>query len=469
MWSKQVGRRWRQLGRLQRWLVIGLGLLVIGKFIGLAHTPPGFYVDEAVGAATIISVRETGYDLEGKRWPLYARAAGGGYVTPAYLYGGVAWSSIFGDSEYAYRAFSVVLTLLAVACIGLILYLWFGLDTALLGALIGLVIPWSWHQGQLAWDPAMVPLWVSLAILGWSLLIRRGWQLVFAGMMIAGLLGLAYTYPPSRFAAAGLTGVMGWSLWRRFPKQRLVILSAAGLLAVLAVPLVLFAMTSEARQRSELLTTWGDGARSFAGVSTIGQAAILTINNIIGLFSPDFLFLKGDPNVRHNANTGLLGGVGLVVVVMFTFVRLQSVQRPLRASQAIKKQPSYLWLLAIIGVGISLGILGSALTWESQPHSLRAVTAWPCMVLLLAWMLHDIRRRQPLAGQLALYLLCGATALFFWRYYTGYNQSAAIWYDTDMNQVLTQRAEAGSLPDPTVPYEPFGQQYYVLRARHNHD
>ncbi len=468
MKSKQVGKYWQRLGAWQRWLVVLCGVLVIGKFVGLVHTPPGFYVDEAVGAATIISVRETGKDLEGKSWPLYAKAAGGGYVTPAFLYGGVAWSALFGDSEYAYRAFATFTTVVAVALLALVLYLWFGGDTALVGALIGLVIPWSWHQGQLAWDPSLVPMWVAASLAGWSLLLMRRWSLGYVLLLAAGLLGLAYTYPPSRFAAVGLVVVSGVSLWRAFPAKRPVLMTSAVGLAVAAIPLLLFVLTPEARKRSDLLTTWGEGARAYADIETTGQAIILTINNFIGLLAPAFLFTEGDPNLRHNANTGLLGSVGLVVVIMFTFLWLQGRIRPVRASQVPKRRHNRLWLTVFCGVGVSLGILGSALTWEAQPHSLRAVTVWPLMVVGLAGMWSYIRNCSLPLAHTTLMLVIGAASLFFWRYYTTYNQSAAIWYDTEVAGMLAERARQGTLPDAPLYYEPFGQQYYILRERYSH-
>jgi H+/Cl- antiporter ClcA len=99
------------------------------------------------------------------------------------------------------------------------------------------------------------------------------------------------------------------------------------------------------------------------------------------LMGPQFLFADGDPNIRQNTGTGVLGYpiaallTGFVVSRMFWKHRNN---KTMPTTHQDSEQQRMLLNLAIIGT--ICGLMGAALTWESQPHSLRAVTAWPFVV-----------------------------------------------------------------------------------------
>ena len=95
-----------------------LTLLNAIKFLGLGYSPPGFYIDEAVGAAEVICLAQTGSDLASLRYPLFAQASA--LYTPAYLYGELVWTSIFGYKPASFRSLLVFVNILTIA----FLYLW---------------------------------------------------------------------------------------------------------------------------------------------------------------------------------------------------------------------------------------------------------------------------------------------------------------------------------------------------------
>jgi len=74
-------------GRILPWFVPVLATLwLVLRFIGLEHSPPGFYGDEIRAALHLICIGETGRSAYGERWPTFVYGAGGGLYTPPFLY-----------------------------------------------------------------------------------------------------------------------------------------------------------------------------------------------------------------------------------------------------------------------------------------------------------------------------------------------------------------------------------------------
>jgi 4-amino-4-deoxy-L-arabinose transferase-like glycosyltransferase len=453
----KLARIYRRARTPQKFALFGLLLICLARPIGLLHTPTGFFVDEAIGSATIIELRQSGRDLSGEWMPLYAKAGNGGYVTPLYMYSGVVWSTIFGDSEYAFRLYSVLLTTLAVLLLALAMYLWLGGTAGIITAYVSLLLPWSWHQGNLAWDPAMVPLWVAAGLLAWSYVMTRHWSKRVWLALLLSVIALVYTYPPSRIAAVLISLYYVVTIWRKHKvSHRYMVVSSVTAFPLLT-PLLLFMLTPEARMRSDMLSVWSWGAKYYANVHSLQDSLTLTAQNMRKFLSLDFMFFKGDPSLRHSTGKGLLGVSSLAICIGY-FVSL------LVSFFGVKKTLSYRKLSPLVGLlctGTFGGLLASALTWESQPHSLRAVTAWPFVALLLAIAcVQTLRYSKVLfAGTVAISLLL--TCRYMVDYYTKYNQRSQLWYDTSLRVELI--AAAKEHRSPVYKYEPFGFRYYQLR------
>ena len=83
--------------------VLGATWLLI-RFYGLGFSPPGFFMDEAAPAVHAMCLAETGKDADGKVWPLYSTAAGGGQHPLTLMAFDIVWMKIFGTSREAFRA-----------------------------------------------------------------------------------------------------------------------------------------------------------------------------------------------------------------------------------------------------------------------------------------------------------------------------------------------------------------------------
>lgn len=382
-----------------RYFLIVIAVLVIVRCLVLSVSPPGFYMDEGASQANVSSLINRHTSANGQPWPLFASNGGGGYTTPTYLYPLAAWSTIFGDGQLAIRAFSEFVTIMAVAVLAVALRYWLGTTLALSAAIIGLALPWGWLQGSVAWDPVLVPFFVTTGFLSFTvLLFDKRPRIRRASLVILplSLLALAYVYPPCRvtapllfFGAYILLRLKAQITWREIT---ISCLSSA----IIAVPLLLFILIPGSLYRSQELMVF-HGASILSGLRQL-------IVNFGGLLNPVFLFLQGDHNLRHS--TGQQGMLGLAAILPVASLIIFILRRHTTLSmKSIMTRPKQLLLLITV-FGVTAGLLGSALTNEGQPHSLRATAAWPFFVILitLGWsIIRDSQRR---------WLVYIATALF---------------------------------------------------------
>lgn len=410
------------------WLITIICLLVVLHLAILPFSPPGFYVDEAATGAHVQAMLHHGTNAHGVSWPLFSESLGGGYTTPTYLYPLAAWGALFGTNELAIRYFSQVTTLLAVGILAWSLRYWLSKKAMLIAAAVGLALPWGWLQGSLAWDPALVPLFVSIAFCSFTLLLfsrNRRARIAATLALPAFLVGLAYLYPPCRLSAPLLYMLLyGVLLCKKAVSWRHVILSSVGA-ALLAIPLALFMFEPAALGRSGAVSVFYD--------SSLVGGLLHATGNLLALLNPLFLFGTGDPNLRHS--TGIQGMLGVAALLPVGALAFTSYKAFRRSSSMLLNRP--LPLLATVSAGaIIISYLGSAFTGEGQPHSLRATAAWPFFVILitLGWL--ALRRYSQRLFMSAVAVAAIATLAYAVDLAFLYPSRAASSFDVDIRSTL---------------------------------
>lgn len=386
-----------------RYFLIVIAVIVIVRCLVLSVSPPGFYMDEGASQANVSSFIDRQTSADGQPWPLFASNGGGGYTTPTYLYPLATWSAIFGDGRLAIRAFSEFVTILAVAVLTIALRYWLGTTLALIGAIIGLALPWGWLQGSVAWDPVLVPLFVTTGFLSFTVLLFDKRPRIKRASLVTlpiSLLALAYVYPPCRVTAP-LLFFGAYILLHSKAKitSRQITISCLGS-TIIAVPLLLF-MVGSLYRTQELMV--------FHDTSILSGLRQLIVN-FGGLLNPVFLFIQGDHNLRHS--TGQQGMLGLAAILPIACLIIFIVGRRTTLSlKSIMTRPKQLLVLVTV-LAITAGLLGSALTNEGQPHSLRATAAWPFFVILitLGWSIIKDARSRWLAYVASAVLIAGTAS-----------------------------------------------------------
>ncbi|MFM8807360.1 MAG: hypothetical protein ACKOJB_00375, partial [Chthoniobacterales bacterium] len=128
------------------WPALMLVLLACAlRLVALDHSPPAFYIDEAMGAAHSLSYQQTGLDLFGKIG-LFSKSDSGGFQSAPFLLSGAAWSALFGASPVAFRSLVAVIGILSVLGVyRLMSNAAGGAEKALLAAMFAACLPWAFQ------------------------------------------------------------------------------------------------------------------------------------------------------------------------------------------------------------------------------------------------------------------------------------------------------------------------------------
>ena len=369
------------------------------RFIGLEISPPGFYADESYGATQVICLWQTGADFFGNAFPLFAISGPGEPIySPTYLYGQLIWTTVFGHSIAGFRSYAAITTTLTI----LFLYLYaknlLGSRAALYIAFVATVMPWSWQFSRIAWDPPLAPLFLMLGL--WISTLKKGWW-------IAGLpLGLAiYSYPPLRI----ITPLIWLCLPNLSIKRKII-----GLLVIAftCIPLALQFQDENFLSRSNMLTIWSSTFYNPYRHYNLIELISVFWKNWLAHFSPSFLFIHGENNLRHSIQSfGMLSWLDLLA--LGALIYLVSIKVVSRKYEHIFSSGQYQALfIGLIGIGISL--IPASLTNEASPHALRTISAWPFYAIFSGVILSRLSEVLPFNKVYLATLLIGF--LFFASY-----------------------------------------------------
>lgn len=218
--------------------VIGLFTYLLTRLVGLTDFPIYFFGDEAIQTATAADLIRDG--MRGPRGvflPTYFQ--NGQYFnlsTSVYLQ--VIPQLLFGKSIFVTRATSVLVTMLAAVCVGLMLRNFFGARRWWLGTLLLSIIPaWFLHSRTAFETVLFVSFYAAFLYFYLEYRLRKPervyWAVVFVGLAF-------YSYSPGQLVLA-VTGVLlFFSDLKYHWQQRATLLKALGLLAVFALPYLRF-------------------------------------------------------------------------------------------------------------------------------------------------------------------------------------------------------------------------------------
>lgn len=384
-------------------ITIILFLSLIGvRFIGLDYSPPGFYLDEAAGATQVICLQQQGgVDFYGKHFPLFFKEFNdAGIFTPTYIYGQTSWTTLFGYSTYSFRSFIAFISILTIVSLYYYTKKMSNEKIAYLTAFSALIMPWSFHFSRIAWDP---PVAVFLLVLSLLLSVsKKFWWLTGISLALA-----AYSYSPTRIIAPLLLLSLPNLGWRKK--------IAIGLIALITcVPLLLAMQDQQFMARANNVAIWSRLYNNpYANSDPLELFAIFT-RQFFSHFSPQFLFVLGDSNLRHSIhNFGMLSWFDLAIpaaIVIFFIKEKYKIKE-------LQKKFLYIDLLIIAILGILISAIPAALTRDGIPHSLRALSSWPFYAIMSGICLNFIAIQYPKSKIIYFAILAGIFFFIFYIYY----------------------------------------------------
>jgi hypothetical protein len=394
---------------------------VVARFVALEASPPGFAEDEAAISAQIICVRESGADATGTRWPLFVSVLGGGHTNAPYLYSGLLWTAAAGNSIASFRALAALFGVLTVAGVWFLgLVVWEDREAAGLCALCAAISPWAFQLSRVAWDPAIAP---CLLTWGVALFLYQG-RRPYLGAALAGLLAALalYSYPPLRVQAVLVLPAvlaLSWSRrnvpWEQWLRRTFTSAAVGG---IVLVPLLHATIAGSINARANTLGIWNRDYMARVGGYSIANVLKVFLTNVRSHFSSSYLFLTGDPNLRHA--TGRAGQWSWLETLAALVLPFLLVRRVLLGREKA--------VLAFASVGYIAGVSAAALTWDSNPHALRSVGAYPFLAIAAGGVLFCWFR----IAQKGRALVPVVAVLFFsWfavDYFGPYSQRAEPWF-----------------------------------------
>ena len=201
--------------------------------------PPAFFRDEAAIAYNAHTIATEGRDEYGARFPLYFSSFLD-YKSPLFVYGLAGVFRLTGPDREVARGFAAICVLGAVLLLGWLAYrrtasAAVGIATLVLAG----TAPWLFELGRVAFEVAMEPLLLCLALLAVERASRlERWSATSAVPVSLALGAITYTYAGGRLLAPLLAASLAVVLSRE--RWRWVVAAWVGF-AVTQLPLLLYA------------------------------------------------------------------------------------------------------------------------------------------------------------------------------------------------------------------------------------
>lgn len=374
-------------------------LFLFTRLYRITEVPVSLYWDEASIGYNAYSILTTGKDEWGDFFPIHFRAFGE-FKLPVYIYSVVPFIPIFGLNELSVRIPAALYSL------GSIIIIYF-------------------LTKKITKD-STVALWSSflLTISPWFFIFSRTGFEATAGLMFY-LLGICLFLKPKSYftfisTISFILSMYSYNSFRMIVPLTLVILIISRLLKgipdvknevnksiikwwVLSGFLVVVSLIPIYR-----LFVYDAGGSRLQNVGT--ASGIVVVKNYISHFNPQFLFIKGDSNLRHQLNGfGQLFFPDAVFILLGIFYLLY------------KKQKYGMLIVPLL----LIGPLPASITKES-PHALRAISMIPFISMLSALGLNSIRNR--ILTVLVAFLFLGLFGYYFINFLAVYpSQSTKDW------------------------------------------
>lgn len=332
---------------------LAIRLYKIGQF-------PFFpFSDEYIAANSVLSYLNTGRDLNGQINVYFYNALMstppiiGLLLTPLFL--------LFGPNVYTIRLPTVIFSILSIYFLyKLATLLTKSKKVGLLSAFLLSLIPWHFHFSRFGVN-AISSVFFLLAGIYFLLLGRTGKKSFLIGMVLFGL--SLYSYSSAMITTPLFVIVILLIFSKDYLKNKKILLVGIVLFLIISTPLAVnFVTDKKANERPQNIFVFKN--------KTLTEGLTTFTKHYLEHYSISFLFVNGDPNIRHNVQNH-----GELYPIMAPFIILGLVL-------ILKKRDKtslfiLFWLLFFP--------LPSALTDDGNPHATRSLIGSPLFCLLSAY------------------------------------------------------------------------------------
>jgi len=405
-------------------------LLIFASFTrlwSLQNYPPSLFSDEVDVALQVKSFLATGRDYYGNFLPLQFHSfSDTRTAVPIYLT--ILFAKITSNIELAVRLEPAIMGILGVLAIYLLAKSFFGKTTGLLAALLLTLTPWHFTYSRVGFE---VTTLFTFFVFGLYFLKNyfdtKKDHFLYLGVLFLSLTPLIYsTAKLALLFLPFLTLFFPGTTFSKNLKNRNLLIG----LALLFLPLVIITLSGGATSRFNYISIFTDpttpteinvvrkadqGEDLPVGTKPLIMSQVFRnkyvvygqriSTNLFGLLSSNFLFVKGDLNLRHALpDWGMLLKTESIFILIGIYFLIQREE---------KKQKH---LLLFFGFLIILSIFPGSLTRDGGGHATRSFLLLVPLTLLAALGAETVVKQARYLLILFLPLLIFESAFYFFDY-----------------------------------------------------
>ncbi|MCL5090904.1 MAG: glycosyltransferase family 39 protein [Patescibacteria group bacterium] len=412
------------------WLILILVLATFLRLIALNKFPPELFGDELDVGYQAYSLWKTGADYMGQKFPWYLHSLSE-WRAPLLMYFTAPFVAIFGLNEWGVRLPVAILGILNVFLVYLLGKEVSGKrEIGLWAAFVLAIMPWHLHYSRAAFESTLL---LALILAGVWLFIKE--KYLYGAICFA--LSF-YTYNTANIFIPIIILTLIVTYRARFTKIHLKTFLPVLLFFFLSLPILISIFKGEGATRFKSIGIFNDPKmvdkivfKRNTGLSPslerIFYNKLFSLTgefskNYLISFSPQFLFISGDPNPRHNVPEN--GEVYLLLAPFFLAGIFFLLKTNLKNKGLI-----FVWLLA--------APISSALTVDGGNHATRLFLMTPALALITGEgidFLIGIKKKLIIALVFVL-----GISLVFWlhEYFVHYAKEQLVYWDYGYKEALT--------------------------------
>ncbi len=376
-------------------------LAAVFRFWQIGSQPSGLYWDELDTGYQSYSLLHTGRDYFGDPFPAHLHSFAD-YRSGLYMYLTVPWISLLGMTVMSVRITAAVFSVISLFFFFYLAYHWLHLGKySWVSVMVAAFAPWLLIQGRIAAESTLVVPFLLLGLIGFLEFIKNGRYLWLASLGFGLTL---WSYGTAKVFLPIFILVLILIHWHRFRNLKLEVrnfILPVILFILICLPVVYetvfghiglrvgeLSVFTDPTTQSEvnyqrLEAALGSGKTRQVGMqptliekivfNKISSWGTVLIGNYSRALSTTFLFLKGDPELRHNLNEPNTGQFYLVELLPF-ILGLFYVFRSYFMNH--KSRLLLFWLL--------VSPLPSVFTRDGGTHGPRLLFMFPVLVFIIS-------------------------------------------------------------------------------------
>lgn len=378
------------------YLLIILVIATILRFYNLDKVPPSLFGDEVDVGYQAYSLLKTGQDLYGNPFPTLIHSLSE-YRAPLFIYADIPFIGIFGLNEWGVRLPAAFWGILGVLGIFLLARKLFNEKIGFLAAGFLTISPWHIHYSRAGFEVTMLLTFLIFAAYFFLKGLDKKYYLIISAIVF----GLTpYIYSTAVVFMPLLLLIIIITYINVIKSRKIDFLVAFCFLTLILIPYGLQTFSGKAGERFNVISVFGDEdlrdkvqlaqqqeqlsfdfQRFFHNKGTEWGRQISM--NYLRAFSPEFLFLNGDPNSRHSVHE--MGQMYLFEIILLGLGILAVLGR-----LGDKVEKKNIWL--VIG-WLVISPVPAALTYDGGFHATRDFLMLPPLMILLAFGINYLMER----------------------------------------------------------------------------